>query len=776
MSSTNRPSNDPANRIPPNTPASNKPAQPSPTERHIGDVAKEVISPHDPSSSNTNLSERVSKPKAPERRILELAHKINIGRLCLEKLNLSLEDLTKLAPYLNFVDCRGLSISDKELHDFINKLQNAQIIIISSNITSLSIPANPNLQTLDCSGCTSLTTLTIPENSTLQTLNCSGCRSLTTLTLPEKSTLQTLNCFGCTRLTTLTIPENSTLQTLNCSYCTSLTTLTIPENATLHTLDCYDCTSLTTLILSENSTLQTLDCSGCTSLTTLTIPENSTLQTLNCSGCRSLTTLTLPENSTLQTLNCSYCTSLTTLTIPENSTLQDLNCSDCESLTMLTLPENSTLQTLNCSDCENLTTLTLPENSTLQNLDCYGCTSLTTLTIPENSILQTLNCTNCTSLITLTIPENSTLQDLDCSDCTSLTGLGAEALPNIINLTCSDCPLLTQLPQLPLNTIVYSSSSGFGAVHTFTVDSKTLEENPLSVLLQLGRNHLLRQQAFPNISFIDSPGIDAGGLRRHLVYALFKGIISDQELFTGEDKQKLPVLAKDADADKQDAIKTIGRLFGLCFHTSLLTGAHFDPKLFDAIHWLLDAENRKQDHLDERVYAVLQGYNYDALDDETKELIPDMIKNTVYPIRLIAEQMRLTSQIPSAASSSILRKNIEGVSVDSAKTLLEHCIWDPQQATPEQLEKMQNYFKNWAERQAKENQQKLEDFVVFATGSSALGIGNIQLELYPNRDKDQLPVAHTCFFTCEMPIYDSQEVFDQKIEQALSSITGFQFG
>ena len=38
-----------------------------------------------------------------------------------------------------------------------------------------------------------------------------------------------------------------------------------------------------------------------------------------------------------------------------------------------------------------------------------------------------------------------------------------------------------------------------------------------------------------------------------------------------------------------------------------------------------------------------------------------------------------------------------------------------------------------------------------------------QLEFYKSRPKDSLPIAHTCFFTLDLPVYSSQAVMKQKL-------------
>jgi len=61
-----------------------------------------------------------------------------------------------------------------------------------------------------------------------------------------------------------------------------------------------------------------------------------------------------------------------------------------------------------------------------------------------------------------------------------------------------------------------------------------------------------------------------------------------------------------------------------------------------------------------------------------------------------------------------------------------------------------------------------------ATGLRSLGSGSLRIELYPSRNSQTLPVAHTCSQTLVLPIYPNQKTFDKKIELALANGGGFQ--
>jgi hypothetical protein len=320
------------------------------------------------------------------------------------------------------------------------------------------------------------------------------------------------------------------------------------------------------------------------------------------------------------------------------------------------------------------------------------------------------------------------------------------------------------------------------------VRANDLDQNALKVLLDLGYNYLLRGRFFPSIVFVDSAtgvpaGIDLGGLRRHVVSTIFKNLIDNEEMFARYDDEvimRLPKLMPNAGEDMRTAMRTIGHLFALCYSSDTMrTGVYFYPKLFTTILWLMNEENLRLSNLDERIFAQLEGWNYDALDDYTKQAIHDHIleRDIVSPVRLIADQMR--SVLPHGWQVNVtpeyLQRKIQGLAVDE-NTLRRAIRWEQNSASQEALERIQNFFNTWVARMQQENPQKLDDFVFFTTGNRSIGDARITLSLLPGVDSTRLPIAHTCFLQIEMPVYASQEMFDQKIELALSSMTGFHFG
>ena len=144
--------------------------------------------------------------------------------------------------------------------------------------------------------------------NTLTELNVSECNLLTSEKLQEIliqcKNLETLECSFCTSLTSLDLRNNINLVTLWCSNCISLTSLDLRSSSegvtskgciNLTVLWCYNCTSLTSLDLWSNINLEELWCSFCTSLTSLDLRNNINLKELMCSYCKSLTSLDLPK-------------------------------------------------------------------------------------------------------------------------------------------------------------------------------------------------------------------------------------------------------------------------------------------------------------------------------------------------------------------------------------------------------------------------------------------------------------------------------------------------
>lgn len=130
-----------------------------------------------------------------------------------------------------------------------------------SALTLLQCFSNPQLGTLDVSGCTGLTRL-FCQRCGLTALNTSGCAQLTqvgcannSLTELDFSTCANLNDLGC---------QNNALVSLNLTGCTKLSGIGCGGNQ-LNTLDLSSCVNLCNLICDDNP-MTTLDLSSCPAL------------------------------------------------------------------------------------------------------------------------------------------------------------------------------------------------------------------------------------------------------------------------------------------------------------------------------------------------------------------------------------------------------------------------------------------------------------------------------------------------------------------------------
>ena len=611
-----------------------------------------------------NISREVNE------RILKIANKINTQKLRLElhteDLELSEEDLDKLAPYLTYVDISHNIFSDdsdEKLLNFIKKLERVKVLLIfSPTLTEISLPQS--VQTFDCSSCNSLCDIKFTDE------------------------LQNFIFNEAIHLSRLKLPLG--LKLLDCDY-SNIEGLTLPEG----------------------------------------------LQTLNCSNCGDIKNLILPES------------------------LLDLKCDHCKNFE-LNLPNSLLHLEFNCSDIINLH---LP--SRLESLVCRGCLNLERLELPE-------------SLIELNLMNNP-----------KLNSLGIESLPNCQYICCCSCPNLGDLPETPANAVVVNDMEEepiseyrrrpvleeLNVEGMLFVGIKTLEEEPLFELSRLGAK-IEEENIFPFVVFLDpigelpSSSLDMGGLGRHLVSVLFQTLCNKTELFQGEKGQKLPVLAKTASDDQQKSIKIIGKLFALCQISKKLTGSIFKEELFKAI---IDLMNNTE-LSDEIIFSTLMGYKYASLDKETIESIPGHIaeKNIVYPVRLIVDEMKniVLPRLFREMQPAQLRQKIEGLAINPDS--LEKCIkWINGSSNEDQVNQMDGFLKNWIKEKFLQEPEKLEEFVLFITGNLSLSDDKLCLYLYPSRDKARYPEAHTCAKTLDLPVYDSQDEFNLKIETAISNM-GFQ--
>ena len=230
----------------------------------------------------------------------------------------------------------------------------------------------------------------------LSNLNLKNCARLGTLEIKGTNNpeLTSLDISGCTSLYSLHV-NGVNIQSLDVSSCTNLQSVSFSETS-LTSLDISGRTALTRLVCTDNP-LTSLDVSGCTALEYLSC-RNNQLTSLDVSGCialtdlycynNQLTSLDVSKNTALTQLWCKN-NQLTSLDVSQNTALKQLVC-ESNQLTSLDVSKNTSLELLYCND-NQLTGLDLSHNTALTKLRC-GNNQLMSLDVSKNTVLGELYC------------------------------------------------------------------------------------------------------------------------------------------------------------------------------------------------------------------------------------------------------------------------------------------------------------------------------------------------------------------------------------------------
>jgi hypothetical protein len=337
-----------------------------------------------------------------------------------------------------------------------------------------------------------------------------------------------------------------------------------------------------------------------------------------------------------------------------------------------------------------------------------------------------------------------------------------------------------EYPQLP-PTVVGSTA--------FYVDPLILEEDPLRILLKLGRDALLRRKRMPNIVWltpgtnIPAQGVDFGGLRRQLVTTLFHKLMQENSPITFQKDLQLPLLSDFSNQNEIDTYRTIGRLLAICAETSTLTGVHLHSNFFRAILALTKEEidsisfdHPPSEEIQKKIFCELKGWSVsqwppgaDVLDYLEQEPI-------VYPVAIVAKEMQKTLGNKLQKWNRKGLKNfitsIQGQEV-SITALREHLLFEGGSSSSEYERQIAAYLDSWMVHHSNE----LADLVELITSRRSLGREKITVEVYEHRKNgvhkgkpmQYFPIAHTCSTSIEIPYCATQEEFDKNIRVALKS-------
>ena len=202
-----------------------------------------------------------------------------------------------------------------------------------TNLKSLEISDQEELETLDLSGSPQLESLTCQSNPNLKKVNFNGLYNLKEVNISSCNAMEELCIDGLVSLETLTLRYNESLNQLSFNNLPSLTELSCTVHKKLSSMEVSMLTSLTKLDCSSNN-LSSLNVDNLTNLTELNCTSNS-LSSLNVDNVTNLTKLICTSNS-LSSLNVDNLTNLTWLGCNKNN------------LKELSVVKNSKLATLHC--------------------------------------------------------------------------------------------------------------------------------------------------------------------------------------------------------------------------------------------------------------------------------------------------------------------------------------------------------------------------------------------------------------------------------------------
>ena len=155
------------------------------------------------------------------------------------------------------------------------------LTIARLKVSDLEAVKNPNLQELNCNGCTELKTINVNKFPLLETLWVSGCKNLESLTLTNCSNLINLDIMG-TNISTIDLTHNSKLIYLNIGS-TPMTHVDLSQNVALQKIECL-MNNLESLDVSNNLELKEIFWFGSTTIKGIDVTKNTKLEKLDCSA------------------------------------------------------------------------------------------------------------------------------------------------------------------------------------------------------------------------------------------------------------------------------------------------------------------------------------------------------------------------------------------------------------------------------------------------------------------------------------------------------------
>lgn len=371
---------------------------------------------------------------------------------------------------------------------FLNSLNVTDLTGIEAfdGIEYINVEFNPQLATLDVSGCASLKTLRssnnaftslVINNPSLQELYCSGNPALVTVDLTGCSGLKDINCSNNPVLTGITINGCALLEELRLNYNPLMTTLVMGIHPGLKFLQCLN-GSLTALDVSNCSSLEYLNCTG-NPITALNLANGNpqSFEQIQANGFPGLTCIEVDNVMVSEFLWAngwyefdewaSFSTDCSPpgpclVTIPDttfkawlvaNTAINTNGNAEIECTEALAYTGTINVDNMNITDMTGIAEFKNITSLSCNNLDMWsfatlnvsGLTALTTVSCTGNNQFNSLNVSGCTSLTAFNVDTGNSggvPLAVNASNCTALTGFTVTPWA-ILSLDLSGCTSLT---------------------------------------------------------------------------------------------------------------------------------------------------------------------------------------------------------------------------------------------------------------------------------------------------------------------------------------------
>ena len=345
------------------------------------------------------------------------------------------------------------------------------------------------------------------------------------------------------------------------------------------------------------------------------------------------------------------------------------------------------------------------------------------------------------------------------------------------------------------------------------INRKNLLNSSFNVLNKISNEDFLRRIC---IVYNDEPGVDAGGIVRDWFTNLIKEIFNQNYglfICSGINNSYTPNRLSYLNSNHLDYYKFVGRLIARALMQPQCVDAHFsasfckqilhrvpnfddlkeiDDVLFESLKYMQNndvdslemffAINREELGVVKTIPLIENGENISVTNKNKNEYIrlrvnyffnyetKDQAKAFCEGFYFLIPHEKIKLFSPSELDLMIC--GIPDVDIDDLRRNTEYTF--PYNNDHPLINMFFNVISEWS-------RDDLAKFLLFVTGSSQVPLNGFKeykdkgkaITISPGGEKERLCVAHTCFNTLDLPLYESEEELNRKL---LMSIQELEFG